>query len=394
MKHIGIYLGVSRDAGGMFQYSETIFQSLMNLPQNEYQIVAVGASADWQELLKDYPCIDSRVVPQQKLGELLAFALISLTPSLSMARWINHLVNPSVASINAMKFDLMMFPAQELLAGCVKLRKIVSVHDLMHRYEPGFPEVSSLGRYYLREKRFKAIAENAQLILTDSIVGKQQFQTAYDAPLKGVASLPYCVPPLSDNPHENRCSLKDKYGLPEKFLFYPAQFWEHKNHRRLFLVLKKLKNEFSDIHLVVTGSNGTNSIALKKFAEDIGVLSHITWCSEVSKHDLPQFFRDALGMVMPSFFGPTNIPPLEAMKFGCPMAISRIYAMPEQIGEAALYFDPASLSEMTAAIQSLWSSRQIRDRMVRRGMERTTNWNEVTFETRLHILVKEALLPN
>ena len=51
---------------------------------------------------------------------------------------------------------------------------------------------------------------------------------------------------------EEKARLRAKYGLPAQFLFYPAQFWQHKNHRGLFEALKLLGDEAP--LLVLTGS--------------------------------------------------------------------------------------------------------------------------------------------
>lgn len=40
-------------------------------------------------------------------------------------------------------------------------------------------------------------------------------------------------------------------------------------------------------------------------------------------------YQKAWAMIMPSYFVPTNIPPLEAMALGCPVAVLNRYAMPE-----------------------------------------------------------------
>jgi hypothetical protein len=54
---------------------------------------------------------------------------------------------------------------------------------------------------------------------------------------------------------------------------------------------------------------------------------------------MPELYRRARALVMP----------LEAFEIGCPVAISGIYAMPEQAGDAALLFNPESVDEMLSA---------------------------------------------
>lgn len=53
----------------------------------------------------------------------------------------------------------------------VNAKVIMPVHDLMHRYEPSFPEVKC--EYHARELVYKLQAKCAIYILTDSKLGKE-----------------------------------------------------------------------------------------------------------------------------------------------------------------------------------------------------------------------------
>ena len=53
-------------------------------------------------------------------------------------------------------------------------------------------------------------------------------------------------------------------------------------------------------------------------------------------------FIVAHARIYPTFFGPTNPPP-GGVCIGCPVAVSDIYGMREQVGDAALLFDQRSV---------------------------------------------------
>ncbi|HEX6260676.1 MAG TPA: glycosyltransferase, partial [Woeseiaceae bacterium] len=62
----------------------------------------------------------------------------------------------------------------------------------------------------------------------------------------------------------------------------------------------------------------------------------------------PYLYSDALALVMPTYFGPTNIPPMEALALGVPVLYSDLPSFREQLGEAARYIDlerPESLAD-------------------------------------------------
>ena len=86
---------------------------------------------------------------------------------------------------------------------------------------------------------------------------------------------------------------------------------------------------------------------------------------------MPEFYRRARAMVMPTFFGPTNIPPLEAFALGCPVAVSNIYGIPEQVGDAALLFDPNSVEEIADCIERLWQDDALCASLISKGHART-----------------------
>ncbi|MGN5486390.1 glycosyltransferase, partial [Campylobacter coli] len=62
--------------------------------------------------------------------------------------------------------------------------------------------------------------------------------------------------------------------------------------------------------------------------------------------ELGALYRGAAALVMPSYFGPTNLPPLEAWAVGTPVIYPE--AFKAQAGDAAILFDyddPRSLAE-------------------------------------------------
>jgi len=54
---------------------------------------------------------------------------------------------------------------------------------------------------------------------------------------------------------------------------------------------------------------------------------------------MPYLYKQALALVMPTYFGPTNIPPLEAFKLGCPVLYSDLPGLRDQVKGAALLLD-------------------------------------------------------
>jgi len=63
--------------------------------------------------------------------------------------------------------------------------------------------------------------------------------------------------------------------------------------------------------------------------EEHNVSDIVQFLGFVEKQELDFLYRNALCLLMPSAFGPTNLPPLEALMRGCPVVASRAYGMSE-----------------------------------------------------------------
>ena len=143
-----------------------------------------------------------------------------------------------------------------------------------------------------------------------------------------------------------------------------------------------------DIHLVLVGSEKNSCREIKRYIADNDLENYITILGFVSNESITYLYRHAVGMIMPSYFGPTNIPPLEAMALGCPVAVSNKYAMPEQVGKAGLLFNPDSPEEIADCIKRLWVDEKLREKMKVLGYKRTQRWTKKEFGERLFRILK------
>ena len=145
------------------------------------------------------------------------------------------------------------------------------------------------------------------------------------------------------------------------------------------------------MNLVLVGSRKNGYEAVRELIGELGLDDHVVILDYVENRLMPLLYDRARALIMPTFFGPTNIPPLEAFARGCPVAVSRIYGMPEQLGDAALYFDPESEEEMSEVLLRLWNDETLRDELSRRGREADRRWNRVRFTERLEAIIDSVV---
>lgn len=381
-KKIAVVLSVKPQNGGEFQYASLIVQCMQKLSGKQFEVIAICTNRFW------YRWCRQRQIPFVKcdwphgtikqLRQNLRFSLYS--------RVYNTYKTELGKLIRSEKIDVLFLTDQFKYVPNFNVKVITPVQDLMHRYEPDFPEVKNC--YEWREVCLKCQAKYADFILTDSKLGKKQFQESYLKKRKRkptIVSLPFVIPKHIGEKREERIDIPDKY------IFYPAQFWKHKNHIHLIKAIQLLKNSIDDIHLVLVGSEKNCYEEIKKYIVENGLENYVTILGFVSDENITYLYRHAVGLVMPSYFGPTNIPPLEAMALGCPVAVSNKYAMPEQVGNAGLLFNPDSPGEIADCIKTMWTNDKVRKEMIAAGYKQSFKWTEKDFMKKVLKIVEGCL---
>ena len=160
----------------------------------------------------------------------------------------------------------------------------------------------------------------------------------------------------------------EKYRIKPDFLLYPAQFWPHKNHVNLLKALDLLrKRDGITLDLVFTGSDKGNQHYVRDKVREWGLSEQVFDLGFVSREELNALYGSALALIFPSFFGPDNIPPLEAFALGCPVLASRVAGAEEQLGNAALLFDPTDPTDIAEKVLAVKSDPALRKQLTKEG---------------------------
>lgn len=413
---VGFVPALERSAGGVFQYSATMMDALMAIARHERAIELVALLSD----------AGSSARPQL---EAAGWRVVSVTPPAGLIRRFARRVpgaGPARAAWRRLRgrmqtptaarpvhgvpaparrddlgdwwrgngIDIVIFPQPHPWAFEAGVPALAAIHDIQHRLNPEFPEVSADGEWERREYVLGNCARHSTGVLVASGVGKEQLLQFYGgrgADAARVHVLPFL--PAStlprDVPAAAAAAARARLGISGDYVFYPAQFWPHKNHARIIEALEQLKiRDGIAVTAVFCGSHSDpvrerHFAMLMAMAAACGVADQVRILGFVSDEELSALYTGARALVMPTFFGPTNIPLLEAWALGCPVITSDIPGVREQMGDAALLVDPRSADEIAAAIRRVWTDPSLRMSLVRRGTERLTLYGPADFRERL-----------
>jgi glycosyltransferase involved in cell wall biosynthesis len=160
----------------------------------------------------------------------------------------------------------------------------------------------------------------------------------------------------------------NKYNLEVGYYYYPAQFWAHKNHVRILQALIILRDVHSYMPQVVfSGKDFGNLEYIKQFIKANNLDSQVKIIGFVPSEDMRDLYKNATAIVMPTYFGQTNLPPLEAWTLGIPLIYSTQLA--EQACDAALLIDPDNSTELSDAML-LCANSEVRNQLIDAGNQR------------------------
>jgi len=341
--------------GGQYQYTATLIETFCDLAKQGALEVSVVHRSDYDGVPSGPGCASVSV------SGLLARA---------EALFATYL-GTGVAACASDRFDVAVSPKTCLAARKSGRRCVVTVHDLQHRRLPDF---FSRRRRMLRDWLYRRAALTADRIVCETEHVKGDIVECYGVMPDSIDVVP-CPPPsyvlkaATDERHV--ATVREKYNLPSDYLFYPAQFWRHKNHLLLVESLWLLKATFGmAVPLVLVGSPQENFTATMRRVRDLRLGDQVLYLGYVPDADMPCLFKAAAALVVPSLFESLSIPVWEAFHLGVPVVCANASAFPEQVGAAALLFDPHSPSDCAQKLYECLSNGAMAQTLVANGRER------------------------
>jgi glycosyltransferase involved in cell wall biosynthesis len=371
---IATYVDFEISSGGGFSQSLSAVLILSNICESESIELLILTNSEENQTWFSSLGIESKIYKKKFFDKLIMFSTrISLLNYILSRFKILTFFEKLLIQNNT---DLVYFVSPtNICLSLQKLNYIFTIWDLCHLERLEFPEVREFGEFDRREVLYQRSLTKAIAIVCDSQISKMNITNYYNIlDPQRIIVLPFSPSPfIRDKMHGKhneqlyKLDIANKYGLKNKYFFYPAQFWPHKNHIRVLEALKLLISIGIEVDIVFCGSDKGNLNFLNKYIEINRLQNFVKILGFVDSEDLVFLYKQSLGLVMPSYFGPTNIPPIEAWSLGVPVICSNIFR--DQASDAALLVDPNSSIDIFNAMCELIKG-EINNTLILNGFER------------------------
>jgi glycosyltransferase involved in cell wall biosynthesis len=372
--NVAVILDQKINAGGGFQQSLSIMELLSQLKLDGYNFIFLTTHVSNLVILNNYG-VHAHHFNLSLLDIILCYVRRNVYIQKVIQRTGVFTYNRFDAKLRKFKIDLIYFLSPSMLALMTEAHSyIFTVWDLCHRDFVEFPEIRKFREFERREYLNKSALPKAVRVIVDSEYGKYSLIRRYNIDAQRVIVLPF-FPSVANPPESQRIDIKAKYYIDGDFIFYPAQFWPHKNHLYIIEGLRVLSEKYNKIiHTVFTGFDKGNLEFILRKARELGVDKQVHYIGFVDHTEISCLYKQALALVMPTYFGPTNIPPLEAFKLGCPVLYPDLPCLREQVEGAALLINIKNPESLAVELLRLIDRKVDVNTLVENGYKKAESW--------------------
>ena len=399
---IGInLLDLHRHLGGAYQYAVTFVQHLLAYNRINQYILFYTHKDFLEEELNLTGVTLVEVSKRPKVGLKLGGGVVRPGTLLRAASALGVplpvcFIQGRYTVFARWRLDLLIQPAHGFGAFFSGLPYIVSIHDCPYQWNKDMRKHRKSYDIWANNLHAKALASKAVAVLVDSEAGKEGLMRGYGIPAHKIYILSFRVPDYvsSDLDTTRLAVVKQKYELPDFYLFFPSVILPHKNHLGLLTALDILRHQYQlEVPLILVGARGVNGSFDKVMdrVRELNMSDQVRYLGYVPDEDMPSLYKLAGALVFPTFMGPTSIPIIEAFAAGCPVICSNVEGYGDQVGDAGILVDPTSPNDLAQAIYSVYTDRNLRERLIEKGRVRLNQLSSGDYGKRIFEIVQGVL---
>lgn len=354
--HIGIDARFYGSLGkGLGRYTEKLIQELEKLPGDDSFTVFLR-----QENFEEY------IPTNPRFKKVLA--------DYPWYGWQEQVLFPKL--LYSLAIDCMHFP--HFNVPLLYWRKsIVTIHDLILFHYPTVKasELSPL-LYWMKYWVYRLVifiaVWRAEKVITVSRFTADDVARSFPFAHEKIfvtyeAAEDYC---FWNTKQSSQALLQSLRILSKEYILYVGNAYPHKNLECLIEVAIAMP----DKKFVCVGKEDYFYRTLYRKVQERGA-TNIIFVGFIPDRELAILYQEAWCYFFPSLYEGFGLPGLEALSHGTPVVAARAGALPEILGDAALYFDPENPLSVVPFFERLKTDQEFRSNLIERGYRKITQFS-------------------
>jgi len=242
---------------------------------------------------------------------------------------------------------------------------VVTLHDVVMLR---FPEsLAWKERYRLRWMTPRTLSAAARVFTVTNAM-RASIHEAYGVPLDRIDVTPNALSPgYAPAAPEQVAAVREKYGLPERYVLYLGLLQPRKNVHRLAEAFARLEARGLDHKLVIVGKKAWLYDAMLRAIAPLEAAGRVVFTGYADAADLPALYTGADVFAFVSLYEGFGIPVIEALACGTPVLASDDPALVEVAGGGAMHVDPLDVGAIEDGMARLISDAPLRAELLAKG---------------------------
>ena len=266
----------------------------------------------------------------------------------------------------------------------------LALHDIIYQARPDLYNWSSFWDKILLKKVSQISARKAKTIFVPSEFSRKEVLRCYEVGPDKVFNIPLAVDQSFKqiNDKETLKSVKDKYQIKDKFIFYIGSIFNRRHLPEIIKAFESIALKFTDYQFLIIGTNHTSPFTdIDELTRDVNRKlgrPAIVRQDYLTGKDLAPLYNAADLLVWLSDYEGFGLPVLEALACGTPVITSPMSSIPEVAGESVIYVkDSTNVEEIIRAIDQGLTNQELRQNLIRKGLEqaRKFSWQRCARQT-------------
>lgn len=324
-----------------------------------------------KQYLKNYNNIDV-LIDRKMMGNINNKNLIRYKDKLNNST--QRIIAEQFKTIKLLgRYNLIHYPDYAIPILCAK-PCITTIHDLAM-----YSSTNTYTRPQIITKRFFmnfTIRKAYKLICISNFTAKELTKYYKDIDTdkieivyNGIDYKPYEIS------QQNILTTKDKFKINKPYILFVGTLSPSKNIHRLIKAFNNLKKQGYDYQLVIAGKKGWLYENLFQLVSKLKIDKEVIFTGYVSDSELEVLYNKCEFCSFISLYEGFGFPPLEAMARQKPVLVSNIASIPEVVGNAGLYCNPYSTSDITKKMIKLINDNNLKSSLIKKGVLRVKSFS-------------------
>jgi len=348
---IAVISDVLVNSGGGLHMAMTAFSNFKKIKNTKLEIKFICTNKALYEKLKIELNLESLLFDKQNLFNRILLKLNKF----NFVKYINTKFSVNNLFENFLKkndIDLVFFLSpSSLVLLCNNTNFVYTIWEFQHKFIPFFPEYKSNSIENKDSLNEFAIKKAYKLILGNN-TDLSNFSQIYNVRVERLKTLmfPSYLTKLNKEITHNEFFEFNEFINNKKFIFYPAQFWAHKNHQYIIDAFTKIKDK--NLHCVFTGIDKGNLSFIKKYINKKNIKDRFTIFNYLEDEKIKFLYKKCHAIIFPSYVGSHSFPLFEGFFYKKPVIYNK-YTIDKDLSDKVFNLDIEDTNDLAKILEDL-----------------------------------------